>query len=235
MLIYSALEIGMSGELAPITIVVEPMEAPAGRPIGGAVGRDPVGVGLLADRGVPAAGTPDLIEPIVGFRNWRIFRNGELSSPYVPLTWSERVLRAECRRRRSADELLQQPHDAPAPGCGCGISAYQAPTGDFSKLDFRAVSGIVTVWGRIQVDRHEMRAELARVEALALYHHWSRRQRDAVRAVADDLGADLVDLVDLGAAASRYGTGLPPALVAEDRPSSLRARFAAVFGSRVGD
>lgn len=229
----------MSGEMSAFTIMVEPVATSAERSVGPAIGQDSVGVGLLLDPRIFEADAPDLIEPIVGFRNWRIFRNGprdgELSSPYFPVSWTERVHRAECRRRRSAEELLQDSHSAPAPGCGCGISAYHAPTGDFSKIDFRAVSGIVTVWGAVQVDDKEMRAEVARVEALALYHRWSRKQLEAVRAIADKLGTDLVDLGDLGAAANRYGQGLPTSLLAKDRPTTLRDRFAAVFTSRVGD
>lgn len=221
-----------------ISIMVEPVAASAEQSAGQAFGRDSAGVGLLLDPRILEAGAPDLIEPIVGFRNWRIFRNGprdgELSSPYLPVSWTERVHRAECRRRRSAEELLQEPHTAPSPGCGCGIRAYHAPTGDFSKVDFRAVSGIVTVWGAIEVDGEEMRAEVARVEALALYHRWNRNQLEAVRSIADELGTDLVDLRELGAAATRYGQGVPPSLLAKDRPTSLRGRFAAVFTSRVG-
>ena len=229
----------MSGERSAITITVEPVAASAERSLGQVFGRDSAGVGLLLDQRILDAGAPDLIEPVVGFRNWRIFRSGprygELSSPYLPVAWTERFHRAECRRRRSAEELLQEAHTAPAPGCGCGISAYRAPTGDFSKIDYRAVSGIVTVWGAIQVDGEEMRAEVARIEALALYHRWNRSQLEAVRTIADNLGTDLVDLRELGAAASRYGQGLPTSLLAKDRPTNLRDRFAAVFTSRVGD
>jgi hypothetical protein len=177
--------------VCPIVIKVEP----PGSPSGGPAGSHP-------------------IEPIVGFRNWRIPRSGpaagELSSPYFPVVWRERVLRAECRRFRSAEDLLQTSHAAPEPTCGCGICAYHAPTGEFSTVDFQGVSGIVTVWGRIEVGSEGMRAENARVEALATYSRWSRRQKQAVDRVAGRLGVDLVDLQDLGAAARDYGA-VPPA------------------------
>jgi hypothetical protein len=163
-------------------------------------------------------GSPDghVLAPIVGFRNWRILRSGpsagELSSPYVPVVWHQRALRAECRRFRSAEELLRAPHAAPEPGCVCGICAYRTPTVDFSRVDFQGVSGIVTVWGSIVVDLGGVRAEHARVEALGLYSRWSRRQKSSVRRVADTLGVDLVALEDLGAAASQYGVTLTAAL-----------------------
>jgi hypothetical protein len=181
---------------------------------------------------------PDLIKPVVGFRNWRIFRTGpaagELSSPFLPVSWTQPVVRAECRSWRSPDDLLRKPHAAPHPGCGCGIRAYRAPTSDFSKVDFRAVSGIVTLWGRIEIDRDEMRAQLARVEALGVYRRWSRRQQEAVREVAGHLGVDLVDLHELGVAAAGYGALPPPSLLADRQAHGLTDRFAAAFTSRVG-
>jgi hypothetical protein len=181
---------------------------------------------------------PDLIEPIVGFRNWRIFRAGPaagvLSSPFLPVSWSQRVVRAECRSWRSPDDLLRTPHTAPDPDCGCGIRAYRTPTSNFSKVDYRAVSGIVTLWGRIEIDREEMRAQLARVEALGIYDRWSRRQQEAVREVAGSLGVDLVDLHELGVAAASYGALPPPSLLVDPRAHGLRDRFAAAFTSRVG-
>ena len=181
---------------------------------------------------------PDLIEPIVGFRNWRIFQTGPaagaLSSPFLPVSWAQRVVRAECRSWRSADDLLRTPHTAPDPDCGCGIRAYRAPTSEFSKVDYRAVSGIVTLWGRIEIDRDEMRAQLARVEALGIYRRWSRRQQEAVREVAASLGVDLVDLHELGVAAASYGALPLPSLVADPQAHGLRDRFAAAFASRVG-
>jgi hypothetical protein len=197
-----------------ITITVEPLARPLGR----------------AER---------MLEPIVGFRYWRIHRDGpadgELSSPYLPVSWPEPVMRAECRRWRSAEELLRSPHAAPDARCACGIRAYQQPTADLSKVDYRAVSGIVTLWGRIALDAEEMRAELARVEALALYSRWSRRQQEAVREAASRLGVDLVDIHELGPAAASYGAPPPPALLAEHRPRGIRDHFVALFGSRVGD
>jgi hypothetical protein len=180
---------------------------------------------------------PDVIEPIVGFRNWRIFRTGpaawELSSPYLPALWSQPVVRAECRRWRSPEDLLRRPHAAPHPDCGCGIRAYHTPTSDFSKVDYRAVSGIVTLWGRIEIDRGEMRAEQARVEALGVYRRWSRRQQDAVCEVASNLGAEVVDLHELDLAATWYGAP-PPSLMAEQPAHGVRDRFTALFTSRVG-
>jgi hypothetical protein len=138
-------------------------------------------------------------------------------------------MRAECRRWRSPEDLLREPHAAPQPDCRCGIRAYSTAMGDFSKVDYRGVSGIVTLWGRIEIDCGEMRAELARIEALGVYRRWTRRQQDAVREVASKLGADIVDLHDLDIAAADYGGPPPPALPADPRARGIRGRFAALF------
>jgi hypothetical protein len=201
--------------MSPITIKVEPLAPPEERRPGAVSGRAAVDV-VTAPAGLDVE-APDLTAPVVGFRNWRIARSGptkgELSSPFIPIVWPGPVVRAECRRFGSAEDLLQAPHEAPDPACGCGISAYHEPTGDFSKVDFLGVSGIVTVWGRIVADGDGMRAEQVRIAALAIYSRWTRRQRQAVREVADRFGVDVVDLPELGAAARDYGQTLPPSLL----------------------
>lgn len=88
--------------------------------------------------------------------------------------------------------------------------------------------------GQIEIDRGEMRAELARIEAVGVYRRWSRRQQDAVRKIACKLGADIVDLHDLDRAAATYGGPPPPSLPAEPQAHGVRDRFAALFTSRVG-
>jgi hypothetical protein len=145
----------------------------------------------------PDRHAPDLIEPLVGFRNWRVI-DGVLTSPYAPLAWREPVVCARCLRRPEA-------HRAPAPDCECGISAYHEPDLRFSSVDFRGVSGIVSLWGRVEIHDDRLRAEYARVEALAMHPRWSMRQRHAVTAVAAELGAELVDLREQHVAAPAYG------------------------------
>ena len=148
---------------------------------------------------------PDLIEALVGFRNWRLIE-GTLTSPHTRVSWHEPLLCARCLREPAF-------HRAPEHGCDCGVSAYHQPQLDFSAVDFRGVSGIVTLWGRVEVHPDRMRAEFARVEALATYRHWSRRQHHAVAAVAAQLGADLVDVREQAEAAEHYGAGVAPALL----------------------
>lgn len=146
---------------------------------------------------------PDLIEPLVGFRNWRVI-DGSLTSPHTGVAWHEPILCARC---------LSEPerHRAPEPGCDCGVSAYHDPQERFSTVDFRGVSGIVSLWGRVELHDDRVRAEFARVEALATYSRWSGRQRQAVADVAAELGADLVDLHEQADAAELYGAAVAPA------------------------
>jgi hypothetical protein len=155
---------------------------------------------------------PDLIEPVVGFRSWRAV-NGRLRSPYMPVFWDDRRLCAQCSRSWSEAPPTgdaDRDHVAPEPGCSCGIYAYFEPDRQFPTVDYRAVTGIVTLWGGIQVHREGMRAEHAQIEALTLYSRWSTRQKRVVWTIAEQLGVDLVDLDEIEDAAERYGGRLEP-------------------------
>jgi hypothetical protein len=146
-----------------------------------------------------AEGVPDLIEPLVGFRDWRVERGG-LVSKYTPVVWREAVMCARC--------LAGRGHRAPHPSCGCGVSAYREPQTRFATVDFRGVSGIVSLWGRVQLHTDYVRAEYARIEALAVYAGWGERQRAAVTSIARELRVDIVDLSEQQEAAHAYGAAL---------------------------
>ena len=160
---------------------------------------------------------PDLIEPVVGFRKWRL-DDEHLSSPYVRVYWRERVMHARCHRHSFVSALFEQraldeEHDAPHPLCNCGIYAYYQPRGRPRAIYVRLVWGIVTLWGQIEAHRHGMRAQHARVEALASSPEWPRSHQRAVQRIAADLGIDLVHHADLELAAGEYGGRLPETLV----------------------
>jgi hypothetical protein len=167
-------------------------------------------------RPAPTPRAPDLIEPIVAFRGWRVV-DGRLRSVYLPTYWAQRQMTADCLCAESPDADAQRTaatgHGVPDRGCTCGIYAYYEPDLNFPKVDHQGVAGIVSLWGAIEVHDEGMRAEHARIEALALYSRWTNRQLDAVRAVAEDLGVDLVDLDEIEAAARRYGQPIAPDLV----------------------
>jgi hypothetical protein len=159
---------------------------------------------------------PDLIEPVVAFRSWRVV-DGALRSVYLPFFWTEREVSATCMGFEAPDENAPRTappgHRAPDRGCTCGVYAYYEPDKNFPTVDYRGVIGIVSLWGAIELHEDGMRAEHARVEALALYSRWSTRQIEAVRKLARELGVDLVDLDEIEDSARRYGRHITPELV----------------------
>jgi hypothetical protein len=173
-----------------------------------------------------ATRAPDFIEPLVGFRSWRVV-DGRLRSVYLPVFWDEAEMHAQCLHFAApdADAPRSAPagHTAPDRGCTCGIYAYYEPDVNFPTVDYRGVCGIVTLTGSIELHEDGMRAEQARIEALALYSRWTTRQLDAVRSVAAELGVDLTDLDDIVESAPRYGRHIDRELVPgarSEQPSS---------------
>jgi hypothetical protein len=196
----------------------------------GATSRDDLGT-LSAPEDAPPVTleAPDLIEPLTAFRRWRVV-DGRLRSPYLPVFWDERLLVARCHRQAIAGGTTVPNHRPPYAACKCGIYAYSKPDIDFPAVDYRGVTGIVTVRGRVAIGPDGMRAESARVEALGHYTRWSARQKREVSAVADKLGVDLVDLGDLAEAAEHYGRPLLPGALA----SALTAEAAKAFSGSSG-
>jgi hypothetical protein len=163
-----------------------------------------------------ASDAPDLIEPVVAFRSWRVV-DGRLRSVYLPHFWTGRETTARCMHAQAPDAGAPRSaapgHEAPDRGCTCGVYAYYRPDVNFPTVDHQGVAGIVTLWGAIEVHDEGMRAQHARIEALALYSRWTTRQIEAVRGVAEDLGVDLVDLDEIEDAARRYGAPMAPEFV----------------------
>jgi hypothetical protein len=139
-----------------------------------------------------------------GFRIWRLI-DEVLCSPFRGEPWEQPVVQAIC----PAANGPAGPHRAPDADCRCGIHVSEAPNIGFSQVDFRGVTGIVSVWGAIVLEPDGARAEFARVAALGMYSHWTRRQKESVRRAAWRLEADVVDLFALEQRANRYGARLP--------------------------
>jgi hypothetical protein len=166
----------------------------------------------------PLPPVPDLLHPVYAFRDWRITADG-LTSPRTGVPWPGPVLAAECHPR-TAETLIRAPHRAPGRDCSCGIHGYFRPGYETSKVDYRGVTGIIRVWGEVELHHEGVRAQFARVVALGVYARWTRRQKAAVNDVAGELSVDVVDLHDLEDAATRYATAVPPDLV----PAARRSR-----------
>jgi hypothetical protein len=149
---------------------------------------------------------PDLIEPVIGFRQWRM-RDEALWSPFVNERWEPRLTTARC--------LAHIPHRdrPPAHECTCGIYAWYHPCPRLaSALTGDLVSGAVVLWGRIELHPTGMRGEHAAIVALALPLSRGAKRRRLVR-LAESLGVDVVPTRALQAAASRHGAPLTDELM----------------------
>src|SRR4051794_7044519 len=168
---------------------------------------DPQGGPVIHTRQLTDHPTPAEVATLVAFRTWRVI-DGELRSPWLGVTWSSPVLRADCYRDLPLPvrgrRRLNAPHLPGHPGCSCGVSATRTPHLEFPRVDFRGVSGIVRLSGQIALEGETTRAEQAQVVALALYDRWPRDHARAVRAIAERFEADVVDLRDLQAAAAEH-------------------------------
>jgi hypothetical protein len=153
-------------------------------------------------------GAPDLIEAVVGFRQWRLAARA-LTSLYGDVPWPRDELHARCM---IGDH---DPTDVPANACSCGIYAYYHPcprTASAATSDL--VGGVVALWGHVELHATGMRAEHARIIALELPLSRGRKRRSVVE-VAESLGVVAVPHRDLKAVAADHGSPLQRSL----RPS----------------
>jgi hypothetical protein len=148
---------------------------------------------------------PDLVVPVVGFRQWRL-HDGLLRSLYSEAQWPSAVITARCPRRD------HDPRDVPASHCTCGIYAYYDPcprTASAATPDF--VAGAVVLWGALELHATGMRAEHARIVALELPLSRGRKRR-AVTEIAERLSVAAVKHRKLRAATATHGLPLQRAL-----------------------
>ena len=165
-----------------------------------------------------AAGlAPDLIVPLIGFRQWRL-AGGGLVSVYDGAPWPEGRFTARCDRGHSPDEV-------PAKDCTCGVYAYYDPcprTASAATSDL--IGGAVVVWGRIEAHIYGLRGEHARIVALELPLSRGRKRRSVIEA-ARRVGVPAVPHRSLKAVALEHGGVLAPAL----RPKKTLTRAANVW------
>ncbi len=155
---------------------------------------------------------PDLIEPIVGFRHWRLV-DGALSSMFSMTAWEGAQMTARCT---NGDH---DPAQTPSPECVCGIYAYYEPCPRTALAMTRGlVGGAVVLWGRVEAHATGVRAEHARIVALDL-PLIRREKRLAVARIAERLGVRAIPHRQLKAVALAHGASLPESL----RPPRQRA------------
>jgi hypothetical protein len=141
---------------------------------------------------------PDLIEPVIGFRQWRLAGKGLLSIAFDE-RWREANLVARCLAGRHPLE------GSPVSTCSCGVHAWYEPCPrTASVLTREYVAGAVLLWGAIELHATGMRAQHCRIVALALpLSRWGKRDR--VVDVARHLGVPAVRHRDLKTIARQHG------------------------------
>ncbi len=114
--------------------------------------------------------TPEqVVEPITGWRTWNLSDDpvsGPVLHPVGPgvdTWWPRQPLRARCGATPILS-LFRPPHDAPAPGCTCGIYAarsLQALDRPRPAWPPPPVVGTVSLWGRVIEHERGWRAAFA--------------------------------------------------------------------------
>jgi len=147
---------------------------------------------------------PDLVAPILGFRQWRL-REGALWSPFSHVRWGDAELRACCSTGVHEDL-------APVKQCTCGIYAYYTPCPRMASTGtVEFVSGAVAVWGHIELHATGLRASHARIVALERPPLGAIKRRRLLEA-AESLGVPVVRHRNLPTVASEHGSILPRSL-----------------------
>ena len=145
---------------------------------------------------------PVVVEPLVGFRKFVIW-GAFLVSPIARTRWEGPVMEAKCRL---PDGFVRGGnHEAPDPICSCGVYALHRRVPMWSPP--RGSWAIVALWGRIQVHDLGMRAQYARICALAKP---TGPGLTAFEALAERFLIDLVPLSEFEAAAADYGRPADP-------------------------
>ena len=148
---------------------------------------------------------PDLTEPIVGWRGWRVHPSWVEPSPFGPtpsvsfddpngpylgamndlICWPKRqALEAECHRT-FCGMLVFGPEgcvEHPNSICTCGIYAYNDPK--LLRHDFRGVVGQVALWGKVIRHKRGYRTQYAYPKTL---------RRGGCCDISDDVLRQLLD------------------------------------------
>ena len=169
---------------------------------------------------------PDLIVPVVGYRQWRVARNArgeaELRSGGVgDAAWIPGTNRASCKLTqlaaagtyspsREVEAGGATPHEAPGSDCSCGIYGTHVLA---APEDPTLPTGAIIAWGRIEVHQSGFRAELSQVAVLGLPQMiHSDVQRELVEEAAERYGVPCVPGDQVERFALELGAPIPAKL-----------------------
>ena len=135
----------------------------------------------MTGSGARPAPAPDGIEPIVGYRLWRVEIGTSVLLAFGGEPWStDGWTRAACRPRMPRSGGLPAPHEAPDEACTCGLHAMKSAAdlvrvvldgGRATILDSVVLIGKVLLGGKVIEHDLGYRAGQARlVELLPLRH-----------------------------------------------------------------
>ena len=119
--------------------------------------------------------TPDLAEPITGWRAWLVVDTLpalRLHSIARDVVWQPgQAVTARCQpHSRLIPVPRQRAHEVPEPACGCGVYGLRSPRqatnviDPYARLGWRVrhrVVGRVSLWGRVVESQYGWRAEHA--------------------------------------------------------------------------
>lgn len=167
---------------------------------------------------------PDLVEPLIGFRAWRVGPAGWLSPWTLAAAgpWEPGVTTAVCHVRSFGPATRRRPHRPPAAGCTCGIYALAWPADHRLHGRGDQVVGAIAAWGDIEVHRSGFRAQHAAVVALAAPPPGGPCPT-AVRDAARRHDVEVVPRDRLEEAARAFGTPIDPRVVTEPDPRAARS------------
>lgn len=140
---------------------------------------------------------PDFIEPVIGFRVWKLL-DGKLYSPLQSHRWAPGTNKARCRR------------GGMAPSCHatCGLYAQYHIDGISSALRAVGVIGAIQAWGTLEAHPTGFRAEYARPILLACSPYANTRQLRRIKQAATDYRLEVVAESELEERSYTYGARL---------------------------
>lgn len=177
------------------------------------------------------SGAPDFVEPVVGYRGWRLGQDGRLA----PLgwegapAWQPGINQALCQAHLLSGR--RSSHAAPDSRCRCGLYALRSVRTHGLQLYRDATIrppvavGAIAAWGAIEAHRTGFRAQYACVLALAVHKKMTPYERATVERAGERYGVPVVQWRGpLETESLRHASPLPADLVPPPSPEDLRER-----------